>query len=129
MKAKNTTENLCDSCAFDIPTCGDGNIEFGDGIGIGNDNVISCDLYVSDEGVKEVAKSSDSKISEQTKANIDSMSYEGLLSLWRNAPVGHPYFQGEVGDYYKKVMFEKRDQIGHDAAVQTSKKIGWTGKE
>ncbi len=30
---------------------------------------------------------------------IDNMSYEQLLSRWRNAPVGDPIFQGEVGEY------------------------------
>ena len=55
------------------------------------------------------------------KDQIDRMSYEGLLSRWRFAPAGDPFFQGEVGDYYSKVMKEKRLQCDHVAA---SKSVG-----
>jgi len=44
---------------------------------------------------------------EKIKNEIDGMSHFGLCDLWRNAPSGSPYFQGEVGDYFKKVLFEK----------------------
>lgn len=64
---------------------------------------------------------------ENTKKNIDEMGYESMLSLWRNAPLGHPMFQGETGDYYKEVMFRKRDEVGCDAHVAASKHIGWDG--
>jgi len=60
-----------------------------------------------------------------SKAEIDKRSYESLLSLWRNAPSGHPYFQGELGEYYSKVMAEKRAQVGDAAHVAASKSIGW----
>ncbi len=61
---------------------------------------------------------------ESTKASIDSMDYESMLSLWRNAPVGHPMFQGETGDYYSKVMAEKRKAVGPAEHVRASKNIG-----
>ena len=65
-------------------------------------------------------------MTENQKKRINEMDYESMLSLWRNAPSGHPLFQGEVGDYYLKVMTEKRKQIGNEAHVAASKKIGWT---
>jgi hypothetical protein len=61
----------------------------------------------------------------EQKASIDNMSYEGMLSLWRNAPAGHPYFQGDTGDYYSKVMKEKREKVGNAEHVRASKNIGW----
>lgn len=64
-------------------------------------------------------------MTEETKSNINNMSYESMLSLWRNAPSGHPYFQGDTGDYYSKVMAEKRSKEGNAAHVRASKNIGW----
>jgi hypothetical protein len=56
---------------------------------------------------------------------IDSASYESLLSRWRSAPVGDPMFQGDTGDYYARVMAEKRKQVGQAEHVRASKAIGW----
>jgi len=67
-------------------------------------------------------------MTEEEKESIDSMDYESMLRLWRNAPAGHHLFKGETGDYYKKVMSEKRDEIGNDAHVMASKNIGWKGE-
>ncbi len=64
-------------------------------------------------------------IPEDMKKVIDNSSYEQLLSRWRSAPVGSPWFQGEVGDYYSKVMNEKRELVGNSEAVRASKNIGW----
>lgn len=56
---------------------------------------------------------------------IDTASFEDLLRRWRSAPAGSdPIFQGDVGDYYSKVMAEKRQAIGPSAAVAASKRIG-----
>jgi hypothetical protein len=63
-------------------------------------------------------------ISEDIKKQIDEMSYEEMLRLWRFAAAGDPMFQGDVGQYYSKVMFEKRDK-DPAAAVAASKRIGW----
>jgi hypothetical protein len=68
-------------------------------------------------------------INEKTKKAIDDMSYYSMLELWRNAPIGHPYFKDETGDYYGKVMKEKKDRISHEEAVKASKDIGWEGAE
>ncbi len=61
-------------------------------------------------------------MNEQTKQWIDSASYELLLRKWRFATIGDPMFQGETGEYYAKVMQEKRKSEDH---VQASKNIGW----
>jgi len=61
------------------------------------------------------------KLTEKNKAKIDSMSYKQLLSYWRFAPVGSPWFQGETGEYWKKRMKE----IKPDNHAQISKDIGW----
>ena len=42
--------------------------------------------------------------------------------------MGDPYFQGATGDYYSKVMAEKREKrekVGGAAHVSASKSIGW----
>ena len=59
------------------------------------------------------------------KAQIDSEDYESLLRRWRFAPAGSPMFQGELGDYYSKVMQEKRKAVGDQEHVRASKAIGW----
>jgi hypothetical protein len=68
-----------------------------------------------------------SEMSDDTKARIDAMGYEEMLRLWRNAPVGHPMFQGATGDYFGKRMQEKKTEVGGDEAVRASKNIGWNG--
>lgn len=62
---------------------------------------------------------------EEMKRQIDNMSYTELLSSWRHAPVGSPYFQGEVGEHYTKVMARKKEEIGNAGHVAASKEIGW----
>jgi hypothetical protein len=61
------------------------------------------------------------------KAWIDSADYYSLLEHWRNAPVGDPFLQDEIGDYYAKKMTEKRSAVGNAAHVAASKAIGWNG--
>lgn len=62
---------------------------------------------------------------EQMKAWIDSASYESLLSRWRFAPAGSPWFQGEMGDYFANAMKKKREEVGDAEHVRASKNIGW----
>lgn len=62
---------------------------------------------------------------EQMKKWIDDAGYEELLRRWRFAPVGDPIFQGEIGDYYKKVMDEKRAKLSDGMRVFASKAVGW----
>lgn len=61
------------------------------------------------------------------KKNIDGMSYEFMLDLWRNAQVGHRMFQGELGAYFSKVMAKKKAALSTTAQVSASKRIGWGG--
>ena len=59
----------------------------------------------------------------ENKRTIDSKSYEELLSGWRFALAGEPWFQGETGKYWGERMAELRDQ-GADH-VGASKSLGW----
>ena len=61
-------------------------------------------------------------MTDKQKEWIDTASYEQLLSRWRFAPAGDLMFQGDTGDYYKKVMLEKKQSCDH---VQASKTVGW----
>jgi len=63
------------------------------------------------------------KLTEKNKKHIDSLSYQGLLSYWRFAPIGDPWMQSETGDYWGKRMRELREK-GADH-VGASKVIGW----
>ena len=67
------------------------------------------------------------KLTEENKKKIDSMSYSELLSRWRFAPAGDPWFQDETGDYWGKRMAELRNE-GADH-VGASKAIGWEKPE
>ena len=58
----------------------------------------------------------------EQKAWIDGASYAELLKRWRFAPSGDEMFQGDTGEYYKRVMFAKRDACD---AVAVSKAVGW----
>ena len=69
-------------------------------------------------------------MNEETKQNIDSMSYQSMLSLWRFSlwrfsSSGHPYFQSEIGTYFSKVMSEKQKQLPEGEHIRISKAIGW----
>jgi hypothetical protein len=60
-----------------------------------------------------------------TKKQIDDMSYKSMLELWRRSPLGHYMFQGEIGEYYSKVMNRKRNEVGAEAHTLASKEIGF----
>jgi hypothetical protein len=47
----------------------------------------------------------------ESKKHIDSLSYYGLLSHWRFAPAGDPWFLGETGIYWGKRMSELRNRL------------------
>lgn len=46
-----------------------------------------------------------------------------LLSKWRKASAGDPFFRGEIGQYYRRVMFEKKEKMSEIDfhPVQTSR--------
>jgi hypothetical protein len=60
----------------------------------------------------------------EQKKWIDDATYETLLYKWRFARLGDPLMQGDTGDYYAKVMAQKRDADPADA-VRASKSVGW----
>ncbi len=55
---------------------------------------------------------------------IDGSSFTQLLDRWRFAPFGDEMFVGDTGEYYSKVMKEKR-ALESDGGVGASKAIGW----
>jgi hypothetical protein len=61
-------------------------------------------------------------MNKRIKQWIDAATYQDLLRKWRFASVGDPMFQGEIGEYYSKVMAEKRKTADH---IQVSKNVGW----
>lgn len=65
---------------------------------------------------------------EEMKKWIDNASYEELFEKWRNEGSGSPWFEGELGTYYSKVMSKMRKKVGENEHVRISKKIGWNGR-
>ena len=59
-------------------------------------------------------------MTEQEKATIDGMTQREMAERWRFAAVGDPLFQGDTGQYFKQVFFEKKG--GFTPAI--SKSIG-----
>jgi len=63
------------------------------------------------------------ELTPENRKHIDGLTHEQLLTWWRNAPVGDPWFQGETGNYWQERMAEKRDE-DPSGAVANSKRIG-----
>jgi hypothetical protein len=61
----------------------------------------------------------------EMKSWIDNADYMELLGKWRFAPVGSPWFQGELGDYYVAAMEKRRLETSQKDQVAISKSIGW----
>jgi len=78
-----------------------------------SDALATDDMDEHDEG----------EMTDDQKEWIDSAPYKTLLCKWRFGLAGDPMFQGEAGQYYKDVMFRKRD-ADPEGAVKASKKIG-----
>lgn len=68
------------------------------------------------------------KLNKTLKKWIDNASHEELLFKWKEASLGDPFFQGEVGQYYSKVMSAKIevttlnyksccDHCGHEVVI------------
>lgn len=66
-----------------------------------------------------------SSLTPEVKDKIDRMDYISMLRSWRFSPSGDILFQGEVGDYFKKVMTEKREALPIGGHTSASKLIGW----
>lgn len=65
------------------------------------------------------------KTVDEMKAWIDAADYKELLRKNRYAPIGSPWFVGEVGAYCAKAMTRKRGEMSHGERVAASKAIGW----
>lgn len=59
------------------------------------------------------------------KTEIDNMSYEEMLRLWRFAPIGDSTFSGETGDYFTEVLQRKKTALKPGEHTMISKRIGW----
>lgn len=67
-----------------------------------------------------------SDLTEDKKAEIDSMDYYSLLRKWRFTPGGSSdMFQGDTGKYYAEVMTKKRNELAPGEAARISKEVGW----
>lgn len=64
---------------------------------------------------------------EERRAWINGATYEQLLAKWRFAPPGDPFFEGDLGDHFRKVMNLRRSELPEGEHVQVSKRIGWDG--
>ncbi|KKK84514.1 hypothetical protein LCGC14_2782590, partial [marine sediment metagenome] len=53
------------------------------------------------------------------------MSYEEMLRLGRNVPIGDPMFQGKTGQYFSERMQKLKAEVGQAEHVRISKSIGW----
>ena len=65
------------------------------------------------------------KLIEELKKEIDAMSYESMLRMWRFDHIGISVFQGESGEYFAGVMAKKKLTADH---AKVSKVIGWEGR-
>ncbi len=72
-------------------------------------------MYVLNEETKKMTEL-------EMKEWIDNSSYYDLLTKWRFAPIGDPFFYGDMCDYYKEVMARKREEHENPSAV--SKAVG-----
>lgn len=62
---------------------------------------------------------------QKTKANIDAMDYEAMLTMHRFSAMGHPYFVDEVGAYFAEKMAERKNALQPGEWIAISKRIGW----
>ena len=63
------------------------------------------------------------KLTKKLKKEIDGMSYELMLRKWWFTPNDALIFQGESGDYFWRIMSEKKEKVDY---VRISKDIvGW----
>ena len=64
-------------------------------------------------------------LTEERKKYIDSLGHGALLSRWRFAPVGDPWFQGETGDYWVERLSKSVNE-NPGRHTSESKSIGWS---
>lgn len=62
-----------------------------------------------------------SVMTDEQKAEIDSMSRYDMCSYWRFAKTGAPLIMGACGEHFKKRLF---DELG-GFSPEISKSLGW----
>lgn len=65
------------------------------------------------------------QLNQRIRISIDNLTYTEMLSKVRFAPLGSELFIGESGEYFAKVMAEKRKLITDAEHTTASKQIGW----
>lgn len=75
--------------------------------------------------MKDDAIEGSKPISDEDKRWIDDASYMAMLKKNRFAPVGDPIFLGKTGEYFFKVMYEKKALLKPGEQADISKLIGW----
>lgn len=56
---------------------------------------------------------------------IDKATYKELLTKWRFAPSGDPFFQGDIGGYFYQSMSTKKEKLKDGEHSKISKEIDW----
>jgi hypothetical protein len=61
------------------------------------------------------------ELTPELKKQIDNMEQYEMCSIWRFAKPGNMWTTGEVGEYFKKVLFEVKGGF----TPEISKDLGW----
>lgn len=56
---------------------------------------------------------------------IDNATFHELLRRRRFVPTGSIWFQGEVGEHFRKVYDERRAMLSNAAFTRISLEVGW----
>ncbi len=56
---------------------------------------------------------------------ISKASYAELLDKWRFAPIGSPWFLGEVGAKFQEKFWRLRRESPTEELIAASKEVGW----
>lgn len=56
---------------------------------------------------------------------IKTASYLEMLRVWRNEPLGSPWFIGVVGEKFAQAISIAKSKLPHSEAVAISKQVGW----
>ena len=63
-------------------------------------------------------------MTKEQKSWIDNAPYGRMLYRLRKNKQGDQLLTGEVGEYFRKRMNEKKDALGPDAAAEISRGVG-----
>lgn len=69
----------------------------------------------------ELFENFEDKSDDDLKNDIDKMTHYELARMWRFGELGNKYLQGEVGEYFKRRLF---DHFG-GFTPELSKRLGW----